>query len=646
MNRVLPILIFIGGWSLAQSGLKNATVHPVNLTEYLKAASEKLNCDLADLKIDPADLDFYGYGRYRLKTFDFIATEPLKAEPFMQVTARTLLSNADSLWFLAYYPWARIDEGVRRGLVERPENRLRDSLAKTADARTGLKNLLIEKFGVLKPDLSPLSDSLARGLWLVLEEMTNSLEWINKGVAGLTRSELDSVVNGLTSEQEDGMDNRQLERMIEKTDFKALAAGAMDLGYVLPVTADFMKNFPARRPLLIETKYGKLAIGTETNDKYDRGPYLLIIDFGGDDEYVDCPVTDKTFPISIVIDYAGNDEYHGRCGPATGVAGYAVVLDREGDDSYTSDRVGLATGIFGLGLILDCAGDDFYSGDLYAEGAGLFGGGVLTDLKGNDEYACFQGGQGFGFVKGCGILIDREGDDTYVARDDTVKYPSPQTGEHNASLAQGMGYGIRADYLDGHSLAGGVGILADGQGNDRYSCGVFGQGCGYWYGAGFLIDMLGDDEYNGTWYAQGSGAHFAFGGLLDSCGNDRHTLQMSMGLGAGHDFTLGCLFDYAGDDYYEGGGLSLGAGNANGMGLFADFQGDDTYQNRDGNNLGFATIASRGGLRDYMKCIGLFFDGGGNDKYGAVFAGDRKFWIQKPTLEPVLKTERFIGIDF
>jgi hypothetical protein len=646
MKRYFLLSALFFGLLFSQSGSMRHTVADGNLDRFMTVAAKKLCCAVADLRIDPADLDYYGYGKYRLKTFDFLATEPLKAAPFTHVMARTILNNADSLWFLAFYPWARIDEGVRRGLIERPEKSLVDSLRKTADHRKELGRILAVKYGAVAPDLRRLSDSLAAGLYMILAEVANSIDWIRRGQAGFSTAEIDSVVNGLITEREDGLDNLLLERMIDKTDFKALAAGAMDLGYVIPAAVPYLAGGRLSIPLSIETKYGKIAIGTAADDKYDHGPYLLVIDIAGNDEYVDAAITDRNHPVSIIVELEGDDRYHGRIGPATGIAGYAFILDGSGDDSYVSEKIGLATGIFGEGVILDQAGDDFYSGDLYAQGAGLFGAGILSDLKGNDEYACFQGGQGFGFVKGCGVLVDRTGDDTYVARDDTVRYPSAQTPEHNASLSQGMGFGIRADYVDGHSLAGGVGILADGSGNDSYSCGVFGQGCAYWFGAGFLVDMEGDDEYEGTWYVQGAGAHFAVGVLLDSCGSDRHVLTMSMGIGAGHDFTLGCLFDYEGDDDYEGGGLSLGAGNANGMGLFADIQGDDIYRTRDGSNLGFATVASRGGLRDYMKCVGLFIDGAGDDRYNEAFAGNRKFWIQEPLLKPSLDAEKFIGLDF
>jgi len=610
--------------------------------DLIRKAGKDFGINIGELRIEPDDLNFYGDGKYQLKLFNTLIHNPLKVAPFTRALGRTLLNNADSLWMVAFMPWARIDEGVRRGLIERPEKVLRDSLKKVADHRRAL----ISNFSLDSISVSSMPDSLVAGLLLILWEIENSADWIKKATAEITESDIDSIIKGLVAEGEDGLANHHLEKLIDATDFKGLAAGAMDLGYVLQAAVETMKNIGVEKPVNITTKLGKIAIGTAANDRYDGAPYLLIIDFGGDDEYISCSVSDIANPVSIVIDYEGDDEYRGYIGPGTGICGYGIVIDLAGNDRYKAEKIGLGTGIFGEGIIFDCAGNDTYDTDIYGEGAGLFGAGIVSDLTGDDRYTGFQNCQGFGFVKGCGILVDREGNDLYTARDDTIKYPSSQSNEHNASLSQGTGFGIRADFTDGHSCAGGIGMLIDGRGDDKYSCGVFGQGCGYWFGTGLLVDFEGTDEYSGTWYSQGSGAHFAVGVLLDSAGNDHYTNKMNMGQGAGHDFTLGCLIDCAGNDHYDASNLSLGSGNANGMGLFIDIAGDDEYATHQGIVLGGASAASRGGLRDYMKCIGLFIDGSGHDRYSEPFAKNSKLWKQKPPLEPSLPTEWCLGVDY
>jgi hypothetical protein len=608
--------------------------------ELLNKAAARFNKNLADFRIDPADLAFYGAGEFQLKLFSVFMNDPVKAAPYIRVLTRTLLNNADSLWMLSFFSWARIDEGVRRGLIERPEKVLRDSLTKLNDLRrtliqTGFESSLARS----------LPDSIAFGLSMILLQVEKSHEWIKSGVGDISGADIDTIIKGLLSEEGDAFSNTKVKRLIETADLKSLAAGSMDLCYVLQAAVQCMQTAAWDQRVDIKTPWGKLALGSLGNDEYDEPPYMLVIDWGGDDTYVSGGVADIKTPVSVIVDYKGDDTYRGTIGSGTGICGYGMVVDMQGDDHYRAGAWGLGAGMFGQGIIYDRSGNDEYSTDRYGEGAGLFGTGIIADAGGNDTYSGFQCCQGFGFVKGCGVLLDASGDDNYVARDDTAKYPSPQSAQHNASLSQGMGYGVRADFTDGHSLAGGVGMLIDGIGADRYSCGVFGQGCGYWFGTGVLADYEGNDEYSGVWYTQGAGAHFAVGVLLDSAGDDRYVSTMNMAQGAGHDFTLGLLVDYSGDDAYDAPNLSLGSGNANGMGLFMDQSGNDKYNTHGGITLGGASTESRGGLRDLMKTLGIFIDGGGQDSYKEPSIGNGKYWRQKPPLGPPLETEWCIGLD-
>lgn len=618
----------------------------MNVEMALNRVASTTNSFVENFRIEKGDLEFYGYGKFRLKLFDQFIDNPLKIDNYTRMLSRTILNNADSLWAISYFPWARIDEGVRRGLIERQNDLLTKSIPKQDEMDTAFLNLLQNFYGVDSVAVNQIPETIKVGLYLILTEIKNSFEWIDKGNKHLSKEDCDQIINQLMGTNEDGLSNRHFENLIENTDFKALAAGAMDLSYVLQTAIDLMKEQGFIKRTEIETKYGIIILGSIDDDIYQPLPYLLIIDFGGNDTYESGGISDKKHPVSIIIDYYGDDKYKGEIGCGTGIAGYGFVIDLTGNDTYYAEKFGLGTGFFGQGIILDFAGDDEYNTDIYGIGAGICGIGMVSDISGNDKYIGFQECQGFGFVKGAGLLIDKEGNDIYIARDDTLKYPSLQAPEHNASLSQGTGFGVRADFTDGHSLAGGIGMLIDGNGDDKYTCGVFGQGCGYWFGMGFLIDFGGNDEYNGIWYVQGAGAHFAIGALLDSTGNDRYIGTKNMAQGAGHDFTLGVLFDYEGNDYYDAPNLSLGAGNANGMGLFIDIKGDDHYHTHGGITLGNASTASRGTIRDYIKTIGIFIDCAGEDIYSEKIAGNKKIWHQKPPLEPPLKTEIGIGIDF
>jgi len=290
------------------------------------------------------------------------------------------------------------------------------------------------------------------------------------------------------------------------------------------------------------------------------------------------------------------------------------LIDDQGDDTYRSVRAAFGSATFGVAYLGDYGGNDVYDSYADAEGFGHYGIGILDDTSGSDKYYGFTQVQGVGLPHGVGMLIDGTGDDEYDANDKVLDFPSAQSADHNNSMSQGAGYGFRADYLTGHSQSGGVGLLYDLEGKDHYSCGVFGQGVGYWEGVGILWDDAGDDTYLGQWYVQAASAHFGIGYLEDVAGNDHYQALMNMALGAGHDFSIGMLVDRDGADVYKAPSLSLGAGNANGIGVFVDCAGDDSYE-ASGITLGSAAEAQKASLRERALCLGVFLDLGGNDTY-------------------------------
>jgi hypothetical protein len=354
----------------------------------------------------------------------------------------------------------------------------------------------------------------------------------------------------------------------------------------------------------------------------------VLVDTNGDDKYLSSMDLQNT----EVAKYADRKK-NGSFGPASAAFGVSVLLDSGGSDLYRTTRPGLGSAFMGVSVLEDSSGDDIYDAYTNSEGFGWFGIGILDDWKGSDKYTVFNQGQGFGGVSGFGAILDRLGDDTYTANDTVIDFPSPQTDKHNVSMAQGAASGRRADYIDGHSLSGGIGLLMDEAGKDKYSCGVFGQGCGYWEGTGLLLDEAGDDEYLGQWYVQGAAAHFAIGFLHDSGGSDVFTGVLNMAQGAGHDFSVGMLIKNGGADTYHAPNLSLGASNANGIGIFVDTMGDDTYDSS-GISLGRSAEATKGSLRERALGLGVFMDTGGSDKYpaGASWAtnGNRQVnWMDK-----------------
>ena len=384
---------------------------------------------------------------------------------------------------------------------------------------------------------------------------------------------------------------------------------------------------PAEFSFSWDTPAGKIVLNGNGDDEYPHGAYLLIVDTGGNDRYqAGGQTTSVTHPISLLVDLGGDDCYEtkGSVSFGAGIFGFGLLLDCAGNDRYCGKTGALGFGSFGVGMLIDRAGDDHYEIRRVGQGAGVCGVGVLCDVSGSDRYSCFQEAQGFARVMGCGVLVDLSGDDVYDANDTKIDYPAAQTNKHNVSLAQGCGFGRRAHPGDGRSLAGGVGILLDAGGNDKYRCGVFGQAFSYWYGLGMLIDLAGDDAYEGAYYCQGSSTHYGVGALYDLEGSDRYVVRLNQSHGAGHDYGTGWLRDMRGDDVYESGGVgALGYGCWNGVGVFHDCAGNDQYKARR------ASIGQVGRARKGHLCLGIFIDEGGENQFPAKHhAKPKSTWVQ------------------
>ena len=366
-------------------------------------------------------------------------------------------------------------------------------------------------------------------------------------------------------------------------------------------------------PCFLETPLGTVCLYGPGNDTIRRGG-CLVIDFGGKDR-IRCPagaIHEKSVHVSLYLDIAGNDQYFHDIGPAfgAGILGTGVLVDMQGNDTYTSGHISQGTGVIGTGIQVDLGGNDYYSARSMSQGSAGYGVGILIDGSGDDRYESGFISQGFGAPGGTGILWDQAGDDFYRAGGlvkDDLRDPS-----HYLSMSQGFGMGLRLDmdYPPRFSQSGGVGLLADFEGNDHYIVDVFGQGAAYYFGAGILFDAHGQDTYHGFNYTQGAGMHSAFGTIIDIFGDDRYQSDHHSG-GMGLDRSAGILFDIDGNDRHEHQSDCMGSGvKPFGLGIMIDHQGNDEYQCSTG--LGNAREPR---FWPSQWPTGLFFDRRGRDTF-------------------------------
>jgi endonuclease/exonuclease/phosphatase family metal-dependent hydrolase len=316
---------------------------------------------------------------------------------------------------------------------------------------------------------------------------------------------------------------------------------------------------------------GWRVVGGEGPNTYDMTLIAEVFDLGGDDTYF---ANDIVVGNRMVVDLGGNDIYTGTKtqGPAAGLFGTWIIDDRAGNDQYGEVGGAFSTGAgcFGVGMIIDRDGNDSYRGTQWSIGAGVYGVGIVMDFgEGDDEYLGEFLTIGVGGPRGFGFVFDERGNDFY--KSDGPKPSVYDTPDVHCAFSQGMGFGYRK------YTAGGIGILCDVSGDDKYQAGEFSQGGAYYHGLGILRDFSGDDVYHGNRYAQGFGVHQAFGVLIDDEGNDIYKAMTAANQGSAWDIAAGCLLDKSGNDSYFANAMAQGSAAQQAIAYLIDLDGVDSY---------------------------------------------------------------------
>lgn len=641
---------------------------------HLEEVVGQLGLDPRQLGIQQRDLEFM-IGRRPASPLTALAIhEPLRAEGFARVIGANLGTSAaarpqETLLTLSYFNSRKLF----RGLLGDPTEAHKAAAKQPAALKDVLQRCGAEGDWAAKIEALPTSLKEAAAYLLLVELDADT--WTQRAMAAFPNAFWDKqwtklqqpLLNGADEDQQDREHpdpefDWQQKQNIERFDANLMMAGAQDIliavqAALTTLRADAILK-DAQFDVQIKTRFGWVIFSDGRPQVHaEQDGTLLIIDTGGDDTYASAGANGgRGQTVSVGIDLGGNDTY--RAPPnrlssfGAGILGIGVLWDDGGDDHYDADQRSQGAAFFGVGVLLDTGGNDTYKAIDFSQGAAMAGYGLLIDRAGNDRYESFRNSQAYAGPNAGAALVDLAGDDVYVANDTDIRYPSPQTKDHNTSMSQGAATGFRADYSDGLSVNGGVAVLYDGGGQDTYTCGLFGQGVGYWQGLGLLIDAGGDDTYKGVWYVQGAAAHFAAGLLLDQDGNDHFTATMNMAQGAGHDLSVGILIDAAGNDVYEAPSLALGASNAAGFGLFVDYAGDDEY--RLGADSACGWVSRNDGYRGLMQSYGLFLDLSGNDKYTGrggqgdpvrKDAGNQKQWSLNGEAGVLGPFMRGIGLD-
>jgi hypothetical protein len=480
-------------------------------------------------------------------------------------------------------------------------------------------DLIRSSANLLDLDL-PLSDGHVEATFPeLLRTIELTKERTEKVLSALTKEERALLLEKALNPWNDDQWNRIVEISLKTDRRKLFDAFAPLLAFLTRenlagLKEDLVRRFGHKKePILYEavTPIGKVVVGGTGPNIY-REDAALILDLGGDDLYLNnAGGTRPGIPVALVIDWSGNDRYISaeNFSQGAGVLGGGFLIDLGGDDTFISLDGSQGTGLWGLGLLYHGDGNAVYKARTLAQGVGQMGLGIIVNGAGDDIYLCSDQGQAFGPFGGAGILIDVAGRDFYQLGGVTPDFRDPA--KATVSMGQGFGFGVRPG-KGLQEVPGGIGILIDENGDDTYIADYFAQGAAYYYGLGILNDMSGDDRYIAGRYAQGAGIHSAVGVLVDHKGNDSYHASFGVAQGLGHDYGVGILEDDQGDDIYWGGTLVQGAATNGSLGVFIDLQGHDRLKFIE-NGQAFALEADGMGI---MVKGGAVADSMGNDKDG------------------------------
>ncbi|HRY29469.1 MAG TPA: hypothetical protein P5079_05450, partial [Elusimicrobiota bacterium] len=475
----------------------------------------------------------------------------------------------------------------------------------------------------------PLNDFL-----VVLSSATVAVNEVNSVFSPEERAEWDGFVEELFSDSEKtspeepaGGETSVARRMrrveslgrVDRTEYLRAAQG------IARALETLKKKLYAARSRWLEvstlrfrTPAGWVTLGGVEDDMYTAADDdVLLLDFGGDDVYRGRPASGDG-RVSVLLDFSGNDSYAATVPHALGAGhwGVGLLCDLAGEDVYQGARFSQGCGVFGAGVLVDEGGGDLYNALQVSQGAAFWGYGFLSDASGDDAYRVDRMGQGFSGIGGLGLLADGRGNDQYLAG---YSRADPREAGVFQTLSQGFSIGLR-DYA-----GGGVGALLDGAGHDFYKVDYFGQGASYWFSFGLLYDRDGRDTYVSRRYSQGAGVHSSAGLLMDVRGDDTY-LAWGGAQGLGWDFGVGELLDEQGNDIYSADWGAQGNGGKRGLGFFVDNAGSDIYYVKKEHGQGFGDWDAESGAAGF----GLFADiSDGADRYpdpsreGGVWNGER-----------------------
>lgn len=454
------------------------------------------------------------------------------------------------------------------------------------------------------PDTTVLPEPFRGELGLLLQALGDAWRTASASLpalpTGTTRAQVMRDVLMASGGDDAVLDADTLLRAVEGA---ALARGLHTLSRAVERFVAFVKDPQAVPPGIswrLETALGTLLVDTTgADDRHVVHDALLVVDIGGNDHYRFTRGEQAVPAVAVLIDHGGDDVYvpvQAGAAPGSAIMGYGVLWDTGGDDRYLGRELTQGAALLGGAVLVDEAGQNVFTAQGFSQGFAMGGIALLLSGQGEDYFHALTHAQGAAGPYGAAALLDQAGDDEYVLGGEAVVLPSAQAPGMNASMGQGAGRGYRSSRADQEDWPGGLGMLVDRAGNDRYQAQVFAQGVGFGQGVGVLIDAGGRNVFDAAWYGMGAGAHRGAGVLLSlGDGDDLYRASHATSIGAAHDASFALFLDRGGNDTYHFRGLGLGGAQADSVAIFADWRGKDLFCPEDEHCSAVAPTAPRAG---------------------------------------------------
>lgn len=289
----------------------------------------------------------------------------------------------------------------------------------------------------------------------------------------------------------------------------------------------------------------KIAIGGTGEDLHAEKDVHLCVDFGGSNRY--------TGRYGAGIGYAGvlldfGNGTRAEAGDATLGAGILGVGIARFDGAQNVLRAGSVT--FGCGLagvgILKFERATSIEGRALTLGTGLAGIGLVAAGKESDRMRCAFRGLGVGLPQGIGWVVNLGGDDSYFGS-------SSQSAKGSTSRVRSDAIGFSSGISNvGSPFAGGIGLVTDLSGDDKYEAGDRSVSFAEFGGATSIFDEGGDDNYQAGENSIATSKEEASAYLHDLGGSDLYLAPDGNSIVSAGESSNAILFDRAGNDRYIG----------------------------------------------------------------------------------------------